>query len=71
MSSEEIQEELNRRITNGLSGFHYGDIAHKILKIILNQAFIDGLLAFAPIDGKPLILSGSIREISIFIDINQ
>ena len=71
MSSEEIQEELNRRITNGLSGFHYGDIAHKILKIILNQAFIDGLLAFPPIDEEPLILNGSIHNVMINIEFNR
>ena len=63
----DIEIELRRRIHNSLTGVKYGDAAKKIMKIVLTQAFIDGLIIESPgelslVNPGPITLRGQIKE---------
>lgn len=66
-NNEEMRtrEELARRINNGVMGLKYDRYGKKVLKIILNQAFIDGLLLTNYMVNNKVMLAGFVHDIKI------
>jgi hypothetical protein len=76
MKTEEIETELRRRIFNSLMGMKYGVPAQRIMKTVLTQAFVDGLIIESPgglslINPDPIILCGQIQEMKIIASFNN
>jgi len=64
LNESEITEEINRRIFNGMIGV---SIEHggKILRIILNEALIDGLLSTEYQGGNRIHMPGEIKNFNV------
>jgi hypothetical protein len=65
LTNEQTMKEITNRVTNACMGLKYNKISKKILKITLNQCFIDGLLTIPSIPGNPFLLPANGREINI------
>lgn len=65
MTPEEIQQELARRINNAVMGLKFDRHGEKVLKIVLKQAFNDGLLLTDHLVNNKLMLAGFVREVRI------
>lgn len=71
MTHIQIVDELNRRTRNAVIGIPYGPIYRKVLKIIVTQLFIDGLISYVPKPGESLMIAGSVKETTINISFEK